>query len=242
MATGLAAEIVQSPDDLRDQPAGLAGPSCDGRLSSPLLALGGGLAPRVVQTPSAPARELVAFDFVDGRNIQKEKMYQQYAADRPGLTQGPVVNAMLTDQIFRMPVLRMAQARWRPTYVYQFHWHVPYADGAPEAQNLGAMHTEEVPFVLGNLDINDYPRGAATLAAQKPQLTKLSQDMMDAWSGFARTGRPGWQSYTTATRATKIWDVPERVQDAPQDAEWAAWNAYSFPDWDLEPWAAAPAS
>lgn len=169
---------------------------------------------------------------------QKQKMFDQYAADRPGLPPGRVVNAMLTDQIFRMPVLRMAQAqaRWRPTYVYQFDWHVPYVNGLPQAQNLGAMHTEELPFVLGNLDLNDYPRGAATLAAEKPQLTKLSQDMMDAWSGFARTGCPGWRSYTTGMRATKIWDVPERVQDAPRDVERAMWDGYSFSDWDLEPW------
>ncbi|MEY9928938.1 para-nitrobenzyl esterase [Catenulispora sp. GP43] len=173
---------------------------------------------------------------------QKQAMFDQYAADRPGLPPGRVVNAMLTDQIFRVPTLRMAQAQscWRPTYVYQFDWHVPYVSGLPEAQNLGAMHTEEIPFVLGNLDLAGYPRGAATLAAERPQLTTLSRDMMDAWSGFARDGRPGWPSYTPATRATKIWDVPERVQDGPQEAERAMWNAYSFPSWDLEPWVAAP--
>ena len=175
---------------------------------------------------------------------QKQAMFDRYAADRPGLPPGRVVNAMLTDQMFRVPSLRMAQAqsRWRPTYVYQFDWHVPYVSGLPEAQNLGAMHTEEVPFVLGNLDIADYPRGAATLAAERPQLTTLSRDMMDAWSGFARDGRPGWPSYTPATRATKIWDVPERVQDGPQETERAMWDAFSFPAWDLEPWVPAPAA
>ncbi|MBS2533701.1 carboxylesterase/lipase family protein [Catenulispora sp. NF23] len=171
---------------------------------------------------------------------QKQSMYAQYAADRPALSQGRVVNAMLTDQVMRVPTLRMAQAqaRWRPTYVYQFNWHVPYATGVPEAQNLGAMHTEELPFVLGNLDLDAYPRGAATLAAERPQLTKLSQDMMDAWSGFARTGHPGWRSYTPATRATKIWDTPERVQDGPQETERALWDGFGFSAWDLEPWAA----
>jgi para-nitrobenzyl esterase len=189
--------------------------------------------PRVLDLPLSAYRSFPAV-LAD----RKQADYQVYAADRPGLTEGRVVNAMLTDQVFRVPTTRMAEAqsRWRPTYVYQFDWHVPYVAGLPEAQNLGAMHTEEVPFVLGNLDIVDYPRGAATLAAERPQLTTLSRDMMDAWAGFARTGRPGWPRYTPAVRATKIWDTPEHLQNAPQDNERALWDAYTFPDWTLETW------
>lgn len=192
-------------------------------------------APQVLDLPLAAYRTFPAV-LAD----QKQTMFDRYAADRPGLAPGRVVNAMLTDQLFRVPVLRMAQAqaRWRPTYVYRFDWHVPYVSGLPEAQNLGAMHTEEIPFVLGNLDLADYPRGPATLAAERPQLSTLSRAMMDAWSGFARTGRPGWPSYTAAARATKIWDVPQQVVDGPMENERAMWDAYSFPDWDFEPWAA----
>ncbi|MGC0314192.1 carboxylesterase/lipase family protein [Kitasatospora acidiphila] len=191
--------------------------------------------PRVLDLPLSAYRSFPAV-LAD----RKQQMYQLYAADRPGLSPGRVVNAMLTDQVFRVPTLRMAeaQARWRPTHVYQFDWHVPYVAGLPEAQNLGAMHTEEVPFVLGNLDLDAYPRGAATLAAERPQLTTLSRDMMDAWSGFARTGSPGWPTYTPTARTTKIWDVPEQPQNAPQDSERALWDDFSFPDWTLEPWAA----
>ena len=194
-------------------------------------------APQVLDLPLSAYRSFPAV-----LAAQKQKMFDQYSADRPGLAPGRVVNAMLTDQMFRVPTLRMvqAQAKWRPTYVYQFDWHVPYLVGAPEAQNLGAMHTEELPFVLGNLDLGGYPRGAATSAAERPRLTTLSEHMMDAWSGFARTGRPGWPSYTAGTRATKIWDVPERVEHGPQEAERVMWDAFSFPSWDLEPWKAAP--
>ncbi len=195
-------------------------------------------APQVLDLPLSAYRSFPA-----ALAAQKQQMFDRYSADRPGLPQGRVVNAMLTDQIFRVPTLRMAQAqaRWRPTYVYQFDWHVPYAVGAPEAQNLGAMHTEEVPFALGNLDLSDYPRGAATLAAERPQLTTLSTHMMDAWSTFAHTGHPGWPSYTPASRATKIWDVPERVENGPQEAEREMWDGFSFPAWDMEPWSSAPA-
>ncbi|MCC9308897.1 carboxylesterase family protein [Kitasatospora sp. RB6PN24] len=191
--------------------------------------------PRVLDLPLSAYRSFPAV-LAD----RKQQMYQVYAADRPGLPPGRVVNAMLTDQVFRVPTLRMAeaQARWRPTHVYRFDWHVPYVAGLPEAQNLGAMHTEEVPFVLGNLELGAYPRGAATLAAERSQLTALSQDMMDAWAAFARTGSPGWPSYTPAARTTKLWDVPERLRNAPQDNERVLWDDYSFPAWSLEPWAA----
>lgn len=171
---------------------------------------------------------------------RKQQMYDAYAADRPGLPAGRVVNAMITDQTERVPTLRMAEAqsRWRPTYVYQFDWHVPYVAGLPAAQNLGAMHTLELPFVFGNLDLDAFPRGAATVAADRPQLTALSDDMMTSWTSFARNGVPGWPSYTPSVRATRIWDTHPSVQDAPMENERALWNAYPFPDWDVREWSA----
>ncbi|MFD7585192.1 carboxylesterase/lipase family protein [Kitasatospora sp. NPDC059811] len=166
---------------------------------------------------------------------RKQQMYDRYAADRPGATEGRVVNAMLTDQTERIPTLRLAEAqsRWRPTYVYQFDWHVPYVPGLPAAQNLGAMHTLELPFVFGGLDLGAIPRGAQTVAAQRPELTRLSERMADAWASFARQGDPGWPSYTADARATRIWDLNPSVQYAPHDDERALWDDYTFPALDL---------
>ncbi|RLV10126.1 carboxylesterase [Streptomyces griseocarneus] len=162
---------------------------------------------------------------------RKQRMYEVYAADRPGLSEGRVVNAMLTDQVERLPALRLAQAqaRWRPSYVYQFDWHVPYASGVPDAQNLGAMHQLEMPFVFGNLDLHWVPRGTATVEAQRPALTRLAHAMMDSWTGFARHGTPGWRPYRSPERATRIWDLDSRVERAPLDNERALWDGYPFP-------------
>ncbi|WP_162890418.1 carboxylesterase/lipase family protein [Streptomyces olivoreticuli] len=165
---------------------------------------------------------------------RKQHMYDVYAADRPGLSEGRVVNAMLTDQVERMPTLRLAQAqsRWRPSYVYQFDWHVPYAKGVPDARNLGAMHQLEMPFVFGNLDLGWVPRGTETVRAQRPALTRLSHAMEDAWTTFARLGTPGWRPYRTTDRATLIWDLTPRVERAPLESERALWDDYSFPSQD----------
>ncbi|MER7673720.1 carboxylesterase family protein [Kitasatospora sp. NPDC096128] len=166
---------------------------------------------------------------------RKQRMYDHYAANRPGLAEGRVVNAMLTDQTERVPTLRLAEAQshWRPTYVYQFDWHVPYVTGLPAAQNLGAAHTLELPFLFGGLDLHRFPRGARTVAEQGPALTRLSDRMMGAWADFARGGEPGWPRYTPDSRATRIWDLEPSVRYAPRDDERALWDDYGFPDLDL---------
>ncbi|MFD9685976.1 carboxylesterase/lipase family protein [Kitasatospora sp. NPDC059088] len=166
---------------------------------------------------------------------RKQRMYDRYAANRPGLPEGRVVNAMLTDQTERIPTLRLAEAqsRWRPTYVYQFDWHVPYVPGLPAAQNLGAAHTLELPFVFGGLQLDRFPRGAQTVAEQRPALTRLSDRMMTAWTDFAHGDGPGWPCYTPDSRATRIWDLEPSVRYAPHDDERALWDGYDFPDLDF---------
>ncbi|MFI6151092.1 carboxylesterase family protein [Kitasatospora sp. NPDC051170] len=131
--------------------------------------------------------------------------------------------------------LAEAQSRWRPTYVYQFDWHVPYASGLPAAQNLGAMHTLELPFVFGTLVLDAYPRGPQTVAGQRPALTAMSGRMMDAWTSFARAADPGWPRYTADGRATRIWDLEPTVRHAPREDERELWDAYDFPAWDGRP-------
>ncbi|MDH6709628.1 para-nitrobenzyl esterase [Kitasatospora sp. MAA19] len=186
--------------------------------------------PKILDYPLSAYRSLPAV-LAD----RKQQMYDHYAANRPGLAEGRVVNAMITDQVERVPTLRLAEAqsRWRPTYVYQFDWHVPYVPGLPAAQNLGAMHTLELPFVFGGLDLGPLPRGAQTVAEQRPLLTRLSDRMMAAWTSFARRGEPGWPSYTPDSRATRIWDLDPSVRYAPHDDERALWDDYDFPAWDF---------
>ncbi|MEY9855682.1 carboxylesterase type B [Catenulispora sp. GAS73] len=70
-------------------------------------------------------------------------------------------------------------------------------------------------------------------------LTTLSDHMMNAWSAFARTGHSGGPTYTPATRTTNVWNVPERVENGPREAERSMWDGFSFPAWDLEPWSRA---
>nr|WP_257003368.1 carboxylesterase family protein [Streptomyces sp. Alain-F2R5] len=85
----------------------------------------------------------------------------------------------MTDYAYRIPALRVAEARaahGAETFVYEFAWPSPALDGA-----LGACHMAEIGFVFGNL--------AHPLAGpDAPQ--ELSDRVREAWSSFARTGRP----------------------------------------------------
>ena len=118
-----------------------------------------------------------------------------------------------------MPAIRLAeaQARWRPTYLYEFAWRPP--------TGLGAVHTAELPFVFGTLRFVGIPGGAEALRADRPAMTRLSEQMVQAWTTFARTGSPGpdWPPYRPPTRTTRIWDTPAGLADDPRRDEREAW-------------------
>jgi para-nitrobenzyl esterase len=160
------------------------------------------------------------------------------ATYRKGRSAQDATLAMFTDQSLRVPAARLAeaQARWRPTYVYEFGWRPP--NGA------GAVHTIELPFVFGTLSFTGIPGGARALRTDLARLTKLSEQMMDAWASFARTGdpatrrtvpRPVWPAYTAPRRATMIWDLPASVANDPRGGERALWDRLAFDAFILQP-------
>jgi para-nitrobenzyl esterase len=93
-------------------------------------------------------------------------------------------SAIETDRMFRIGSLRAAEAQARQqaaTYCYLFEWESPAMGGA-----LGSCHALEIPFVFGNLAAPTMDR----FAGSGPAADRLSQQMMDAWIAFARTGDP----------------------------------------------------
>ena len=178
---------------------------------------------------------------------QQAAMIARYRADRPGASNGEITFSMLTDQLFRVPQIRLAQAqaRWqRHDYMYWFRWHVPYVKSLPPQENVGAMHGIELGFVFGNLDLTAVPRSRTTNTHELAERRLLSNRIMDAWLSFARTGNPNamhdpgvptWPSYTVPKRATMSWNVAPQIVDAPLDGERALWDAESFNTWDFTP-------
>lgn len=158
------------------------------------------------------------------------------------------------DFMMIQPMTRLAEKQARHnanTYLYRFQWKVPRALLASDAEDLGAVHALELPFMFGTLDLDEKtaPGAPRVLAdpAQRAQARALSDAMVSAWTNFARSGNPNgvgvptWPAYDLATRPTLAWRndavgniVSEAVGDPDADLR-LAWASWDFPlyDWPL---------
>ena len=78
-----------------------------------------------------------------------EALVELYRRARPAAKPADLLFAIETDRIFRIPAIRLAEARAQhpgPTFMYRFDWESPALGGA-----LGACHAVEIPFVFGAL-------------------------------------------------------------------------------------------
>ncbi|MDZ7413081.1 MAG: carboxylesterase/lipase family protein [candidate division KSB1 bacterium] len=133
--------------------------------------------------------------------------------------------ALASDHTYRTPIMRQAEqhaAHTPATYAYLFTWRSPAQSG-----RLGAAHCMEIPFVFGRLD----DPGMGSFTGQGSAVQQLSEQMMDAWIAFARTGNPAtaalpvWPAYTANRRTTMVFDESVTVVDAPMEAERAIWTS-----------------
>jgi para-nitrobenzyl esterase len=139
-----------------------------------------------------------------------------YTANRPGSVPGDVLAAVITDAYFRLPAIRLAEARAdapSPTYAYEFAWQSPIG-------RLGACHALEIGFVFDNLG---QPSTALMAGDNPPQA--LADDMHDRWVAFARTGDPGWPAYHPSSRAVMTFDGEgSHLADDPRADERRLWD------------------
>ncbi|MBY8987236.1 MAG: carboxylesterase/lipase family protein [Candidatus Lokiarchaeota archaeon] len=135
-----------------------------------------------------------------------------------------IMNALLTDNIFRISTIRLleAQSKNQPnTYNYVFTLPSPAFNG-----DLGACHALELPFVFNTFDTP----GFQEFVSKSPELDAISYKMMDAWIAFARTGNPNhdgipyWPSYDVDKRSTMLINKEFKVVEKFLDEERAAWN------------------
>jgi para-nitrobenzyl esterase len=140
-----------------------------------------------------------------------------YRAARPGASAGDLLAAIVTDWFYRIPAIRLAEARATvpaATYVYEFAWRSPQFDG-----RLGACHALEIGFVFDNLDEQENHPLTGTAPPQP-----LAAAMHTAWVSFAMRGDPGWPRYDLGRRATMRFDTTSAVVDDPAAAERVVWE------------------
>ena len=152
-------------------------------------------------------------------DIYKQAREGKYSTDAKEM-----VNALLTDYIFRISTIRLLEAQSKHqtnTYNYMFTWPSPGLNG-----ELGACHALELPFVFNNFDAP----GFQDFIGNGQDLEAISYKMMDAWIAFARTGNPNhdgiphWPSYDVEKRSSMLINKEFKVTEKFLDEERAAWD------------------
>ncbi|MFD1546380.1 carboxylesterase/lipase family protein [Nonomuraea guangzhouensis] len=139
-----------------------------------------------------------------------------YRAGLPGVTDEELYIRLMSDWIFRMPSVLLADAHTGPTYTYELTW-------APDPV-LGACHGLDVPLTFGTTS----GPIATMMAGGSPDLEGLSEQFRTAWTRFAGTGDPGWPRYEAGIGITHLFDVePSDVAD-PEAVSHAIWSARDF--------------
>ncbi|MFE2167660.1 carboxylesterase/lipase family protein [Streptomyces sp. NPDC059447] len=157
---------------------------------------------------AAATREQVVARARDTFGSRAEQAYTAYEEARPGARPVDVLMDLITDDLFRMPAVALAErraARGRPVWAYQFNLPTPAHGG-----QLGAAHCLELPFVFNNFDKWSQ---APFLAGLAPRVRDgLAATVHTAWISFIRTGDPNhhpmpqWDRYAQDSRTTMALD------------------------------------
>ena len=148
------------------------------------------------------------------------EVYREARAKRGApTTPAELFMAILTDRIFRIPAISLAEAQQRhkqSAYNYLFIWRSPMLGGA-----LGACHGLELGFLFGAYE--------ERFSGTGPAADALAGNIQDAWLAFAHNGDPSCESLGTWPpygnhRETMILGEECHVEQAPYDEERRAWD------------------
>lgn len=153
----------------------------------------------------------------------RKEIFEKYESIMPEDSSYTVNEQIQTDALYRMRALKAAGIHSRTstgkTYVYQFNWESPVADG-----KLGAIHGLEISFAFDNLKLSSELVGDA--APAQPLATAMS----DAWVTFARNGKPvsdllpDWPEYDEGTRETMFFDSDCQIVSDPDSEMRKIWE------------------
>ncbi|MFW9988992.1 MAG: carboxylesterase/lipase family protein, partial [Candidatus Odinarchaeota archaeon] len=135
-----------------------------------------------------------------------------------------LLDSIATDLMFRIATLQFLEAQskfQRNSYNYIFTWESNGFNG-----RFGACHALELPFVFHTLD----QPGLLLLLGDVSDIGNLTENMMDAWLSFARTGNPThdgipkWPAYDKENRVTLLFGKESKVAHAMFEEERKAWD------------------
>ena len=142
-----------------------------------------------------------------------------YRANRVsgGAGSGDILAAVITDWFFRVPAIRVAEARCAAgaagTWMYRFDYPEP-----EDNHGFGASHAVEVPFVFDTVG-----RSVPALIGDAPSQA-VADRVHRVWVDFISRGEPGWAPYDTVRRTTGLLTETVLSVDDPADDERVLWE------------------
>ena len=142
-------------------------------------------------------------------------LLETYRRSRPDASVEQLMIALTTDHMFRIPAIRLAEARADAgkTWLYQFNWR-------SRNGHLGATHALEIPFAFNNL----HQPGVDLFIGEGASPQHVADAVHGAWTGFIRDGDPGFPSYSLDRRETMVFDDASAVVADPDGEERVAWK------------------
>jgi para-nitrobenzyl esterase len=141
-----------------------------------------------------------------------------YRANRPGASPGDILAAVITDWFFRVPAIRVAEARAAfgggRTWMYRLDHPEPR-----DNRGFGACHGAEVAFVFDTIT----REGARALLGDAPSRA-VADRVHRTWVDFIADGDPGWVPYDTGSRTTGLLAEHVNPVDDPAGDERALWE------------------
>lgn len=141
-----------------------------------------------------------------------------YRDHRPGESPVRLLAAVQTDQTFRVPAHRLADARvaaGTPTWATWFTWQSTGFGGT-----LGACHGLDIPFAFDNL----HQPGVERFTGDGPGRQEVADAHSEALLTFARTGLAPWPPLADGSRPTLCFDETTTVVDDPEPALRHLWG------------------
>lgn len=154
------------------------------------------------------------------RHPDPAKLVATYRASRPSASPGELFSAIMTDWMFGIPTVRLAEAHTASpgnTHVYEFAWQSPACEG-----KLGACHGLELGFVFDALATPKLA-GLKGLVGENPP-EDVAWRIHRTWTYFAKTGNPGWPSYSPQRRDVMRINTTWELVNDPWPNERAAWD------------------
>lgn len=140
-----------------------------------------------------------------------------YRAARPDSSNVDLLTALMTDETFRAPARRFAEARRTlggDTWMYWFTWPSPAFDG-----RLGSCHAVDIPFAFHNLT----RPGVEMFTGDGADRAAVADAYSTAVLQFARDGAVSWPQYDLVDRPVQRFDTTCEVLHDPEAELRALW-------------------